>query len=126
MQVEVEDRLSCDSAIVGEQVVTLEAEFLHQSLGDVFRPPEDRCVMAFWQFEEIPAMATGDDQRMAMVDGIDIKDPDDLIVRIEHFGRDRSIDDPAEYAVVHRRRKIYRFFNGKSKLFRVDFSSKNA
>ena len=41
-------------------------------------------------------MYFGNDERVAMMDGVDVENRDDLIVLVKHLGRERMLYDLAE------------------------------
>lgn len=101
MQMEMEDGLPRNAAVVREDIKSLEVKTPDERACDDSRSLQQRQITSRIKLQEIPIMAPGDDEGVAQMDWVDIKNGNDPIVFEEYFGRNLTCNDVAEDAIVH-------------------------
>ena len=102
VNMEMENRLSCNGAIVGENIKPLEVKAPDDGVGDRLRYRHDPGKGFGGEFQKILAMPLGDDERMPVMDRVNIEDADGVVVFVQNFGGDFAGNNVAKNAVGHR------------------------
>lgn len=102
MNMEMEDRLPCNGAIVGENVEPLEVEAPDDGTGDPLRHRHDPGKGFGSEFQKIPAMSLGDDERMPIMDRVNIEDAEGVVVFVQNFSGEFAGNNVTKDAVGHR------------------------
>lgn len=102
---EMEDRLSCDGAVIRKDVEAFKVQALHQRTRDLAQSRHKAAECVWRQLPEFCAVEFGNYERMTEMDRMDIKYADGVLVFVEDLGRLGSSDYPAENTVgyLHRR-----------------------
>src|SRR5512140_505945 len=99
MQVEMEHRLSSDTAVIGKHVEALEREARYHRAGDNLGRGHQFGQVTGGHRQKVPAMGLWDHECVAVVDRVDIQNGNDPLCFIQDFGGKFSADDAAEGTV---------------------------
>ena len=96
---EMKDGLSGNPPVVGKNVESLKRQSTHDGPGNNLCNVKYIVQVVFGNGEEVRTMLLGDDERMTMMDRVDVEDGDDAVVFIQYFCRELARNNLAECAV---------------------------
>lgn len=101
VEVKMKNGLAGDAAIVGQKVVSLKPKPLYECLANDARSLKNGLIRIRGKFQKIPAVLLGNHKGMTIVDGIDVKNGNNLIVLEKDLCRDLFVDYTTENTIVH-------------------------
>jgi len=99
VHMEMENRLTCNASVIGKNVEPLKLEALHQGPCNNLRYVKDVVKILFRKRQQIGTVRFRNDQRVAMMDRMNVEYGDDPVTLKEDLGRERMTDDIAERAI---------------------------
>ena len=99
VHMEMEHRLACNAPVVGKNVEPLKLEALHQGPSNDLRYVQDVVKILLRKRQQIGAMCFRNDQRVTMMDRMNIEYGDDPVTLKENLGGERMTDYIAERAI---------------------------
>lgn len=101
MQMEMENRLACNGAVVREDVESFQVKTLDE--GGCHHPgcAKERWIALGIEVEEVAVVNSRDDEGVPKMNWIDIKDCDDPVIFEENFRRNFAGNDSTENTIAH-------------------------